>query len=178
MYIRKLVGKRCFLSPIDCNDAEKYAVWLNDQEVVKNLTLSTAVISVENEKGFLQILAKDHNYGIIDLSTEQLIGNVGLMDINYIHKTAEIGVFIGNRDYWDKGYGTEALSLLLDYAYQTLNLNSIILRVYAYNARAIRCYEKVGFKKVGEIREAVIRNRKTYNIILMDILPADFYDQR
>lgn len=104
-----------------------------------------------------------------------LIGNVGFVAINYIHRTGEAGIFIGNKEYWSKGYGYEALSLLIDYAYKVLNLNSIMLRVYSYNKRAIGCYEKVGFKKIGEIREAHIYNLKIHNVILMDLLPEDFY---
>jgi len=175
MYVKKLTGKKCFLSPIEISDAEKYAAWLNDQEVVKNLTLSTAIVTVEGEKEFLSSLSKGHHYGIIDLSTEQLIGNLGLMDINHIHRTAEIGIFIGDKDYWGKGYGSEALSLLIDYAYQTLNLHNIMLRVYSFNERAIKCYESIGFKKIGVIRESIIQNRTMHNVVLMDILPIDFY---
>ena len=69
------------------------------------------------------------------------------------------------------------MRLLLDYAYKTLNLHNIMLKVYAYNERAIKCYEKTGFKKAGEIREALIRNGKKHNIVLMDIVPDDFYAQ-
>lgn len=175
MYIKKLIGQKCFLSPIDINDAEKYTIWLNDQEVLNNLSLSSTVITVEEEKVLLSSLSKEHNYGIIDSSTEQLIGNVGLMSINHIHQSAEIGIFIGNKDYWGKGFGTEALRLLIDFAYQTLNLHNIMLRVYSYNKRAISCYEKVGFKKIGLIRESITKNKKRHDTVLMDILPDYFY---
>lgn len=169
MYIKKLIGKKCFLSPMEMNDAEKYAGWLNDQEVVHYLRASTAVISVEAEKVFLSSLSKEHNYGIIDLKSGQLIGSTGLVNIDHINQTAEIGIFIGNKDYWGKGYGSEALSLLITYAYQTLNLHNIMLRVYSYNERAIKCYEKIGI-----IRSAVNKNRQKYDILLMDMLPDDF----
>lgn len=178
MHIQKLVGTKCYLAPIDLNDAEQYTIWLNDQEVVKYLTLSNAVITVESEKAVLPALANEHNYGIIDLQTEQLIGNVGLIGIDNVHKTCEIGIFIGNKDFWNKGYGSEALCLLINYAYQTLNLNNIMLRVYSYNERAIKCYEKIGFKHIGRIREAKIRNQTKYDVVLMDILPGDFYSMQ
>jgi RimJ/RimL family protein N-acetyltransferase len=175
MHIKKLVGAKCYLAPLDLGDAEQYAIWLNDQDVAKFLTLSTAVITVDNEKAILPSLANEHNYGIIDMQSEQLIGNVGLVNMDNIHKTCEIGIFIGNKDYWSKGYGSEALSLLINYAYQTLNLNNLMLRVYSYNERAIKCYEKIGFRRIGAIREAKIRNRQKHDIILMDMLPDDFY---
>ena len=176
MYIKKLIGTQCYLSPLNLEDAEQYAVWLNDVEVIENLQLSSSIISVEGEREFLKKLAQEHNYGIIDLKTNHLLGNVGFIDINHLHRTAEIGIFIGDKRYWGKGYGQEALSLLLDYAFKKINLHSILLRVYDFNQRAIACYEKVGFKRIGEIRESLIRNMEYHNIILMDILPADFYE--
>jgi RimJ/RimL family protein N-acetyltransferase len=175
MYIKKLIGKKCYLSPIDINDAEKYAIWLNDQEIADFLTLSTAVIPVDGEREILQKMSNDHNYAIVDLKTNTLLGNVGLIDINHIHSSAEIGIFIGDKSYWNKGYGKEALSLLIDYAYKKLNLHNILLRTYDFNLRAIACYENIGFKRIGEIRQGIQRNLEFHNIILMDILPNDFY---
>ena len=176
MYIKKLIGTQCYLSPLNIEDAEQYAVWLNDMEVTENLQLISSIIPVDGERELLKKLAQDHNYGIIDKATNELLGNVGFIDINHLHRTAEIGIFSGNKSYWGKGYGREALSLLLNYAFKKLNLHNILLRVYDFNRRAVACYEKVGFKKIGEIRDGLIRNMEYHNIILMDILPADFYE--
>jgi RimJ/RimL family protein N-acetyltransferase len=175
MYFKKLVGEKCYLSPIDINDVDKYTLWLNDLEVIKNLQASSMQIEVNSEKEFLCNLAKEHNYGIIDIKTNELLGNLGLMDLNQINSSAEIGIFIGNKEYWGKGYGTEALRLLIDYAYQYLNLNNIHLRVYEFNTRAIMSYKKVGFKEIGKMRKSLKRGQKYFDIILMDILPEDFY---
>ena len=175
MYFKKLIGKKCYLSPIDVNDAHLYTAWLNDSDVNANLTLASAVISLEAEKEFLQKLAGEHNYAIVDIETDSLIGNAGLQNVSHLHRSAEIGIFIGDKNYWNKGYGTEAVSLLIDYSYAVLNLHNISLKVYSFNKRAIRCYEKIGFKKAGELREALMYGRKAHNIILMDILPDDFY---
>ena len=97
MYVKKLIGTQCYLSPLNLEDAEQYAVWLNDVEVIENLQLSSSIISVEGEREFLKKLAQEHNYGIIDLKTNHLLGNVGFIDINHLHRTAEIGIFIGER---------------------------------------------------------------------------------
>ncbi len=177
MYIKKMTGDKCYLSPLDINDAEKYSIWLNDQEITDYLQLATSVISIEAEREFLQNLSKDHHYAIIDAETNQLLGNVGLININHVHRSAEIGIFIGEKNYWSKGYGKEAMSLLIDYSYKKLNLNNIFLRTYSFNPRAIACYEKIGFKKIGEIRQGIFRNLQYNNIILMDILPEDFYEK-
>ena len=175
MYIKKLIGKKCYLAPMRIEDAEKYAVWANDQEVSEYLNFASSSISLEAERIILDRISKEHNYAIVDSETDELIGSMGLMSINHINRTAELGIFIGNKAYWSKGYGTEAMCLLINYAYQKLNLHNIILNVYSYNERAIKAYEKVGFKKIGARRGALIRNRKMHDIILMDIIPEDFY---
>ena len=177
MYFKKLVGKKCYLSPIDVNDAEIFTAWLNDMELLGNLQLYGAAISLDNEKEFLKNLSKDHNYSIIDTKSDKLIGNCGFLEIDYINQAAEIGIFIGNKTYLNKGYGTEALSLLLDYGFKALNFHNIMLRVYEFNKAAIKCYEKIGFKHIGKRREALHRNSKKHNIIFMDILPNEFYEK-
>jgi RimJ/RimL family protein N-acetyltransferase len=177
MYFKKLVGKKCYLSPIDVNDVEKFTEWLNDLEVTKYLILYPHIISIENEKGFLEKLSKEHTYSVIDNDTNELIGNCGYGDIDHINQTAEVGIFIGNKKYWNKGYGTEALSLLLDYGFKALNLYNIFLKVYSFNERAKKSYEKVGFKIIGKRREALLRNNERHDIILMDILKNEYYEK-
>jgi len=175
MYFKKLVGKKCFLSPMDVNDAEKFTEWLNDLEIVRNLQLYGSVISLENENTFLSKLSKEHNYSIINLETNELMGSCGFLEIDHVNQTAEAGIFIGNRNFWNKGYGTEAFSLLLDYGFKALNLHSVMIRVFEYNKGAIKCYEKIGFRQIGIKREAVLRDLKRHNVIFMDILPDEFY---
>ncbi|MFH0976770.1 MAG: GNAT family protein [Spirochaetota bacterium] len=175
MHIKKLIGEKCYLSPMDINDAERFAVWLNDLEVTLYTKLAPQSLSIESEKGILSSLCKEHNYSIIDKLTNQLIGSCGLLDIDHINQTAEIGIIIGDKNFWNRGYGSEALHLLLNYAFKYLNLFNIMLRVYSANEKGINCYEKIGFKKIGERRKALIRNLQVHNIILMDIIPEDFY---
>ena len=175
MYFKKLVGKKCYLSPIDINDTEKFTEWLCDVEISSNLNLYTRVISLENQKDFLTNLSKEHNYSIINLETEKIIGICGLLDIDQINKTSETAIIIGNKHCWNKGYGTEALSLLIDYGFKALNLHNIMLKVYDFNTLAIKCYEKIGFKKIGIRREALHRNLDKHNVIYMDILSKEFY---
>jgi RimJ/RimL family protein N-acetyltransferase len=177
MYFKKLVGEKCYLSPIDADDVEKFTEWLNDMEILNNLQLYSAVINADNEKLFLNNLAKEHNYSIIDNKTNELIGNCGFLEVDNLNQTAEVGIFIGNKNYWNKGYGTESLSLLLDYGFKALNLHNILIRVYDYNERARKCYKKIGFEEIGIRREALYRNLKKHNIIFMDILPKEFYEK-
>ena len=173
MYFKKLIGKKCYLSPMDTNDAAKFTEWLNDMEVMVTFDPYYSSINLETEKAILESLSKDHNYSIIDLEMDELIGSCGFVNLDHVNQTAETGIFIGNKTYWNKGYGTEALSLLIDYGFKALNLHSIMLRVFEYNKGAIRCYEKIGFKHVGARCESLLRNLERHNMFYMDILPED-----
>jgi RimJ/RimL family protein N-acetyltransferase len=170
-----MIGKKCYLSPIDHADAEQFAAWLNDLEITVHLSLYTGVLNTENEKAFLEKLSREHNYSIIDNETNVIIGNCGYIDLDHVNQTAEAGIFIGNKNYWNRGYGTEALTLLLDYGFKALNLHNIGLRVYAFNKRAIACYKRVGFQAAGKRREALLRGQTRSDILFMDILFDEFY---
>jgi RimJ/RimL family protein N-acetyltransferase len=170
MYFKKMMGSKCYLSPINSDDAEKFTEWLNDLEVTINLTFYNRIINTENEKTFLGKLSQEHNYSIIDKETNELIGNCGYVHLDHLNQTGEIGIFIGNKNYWNRGYGTEALTLLLDYGFKALNLHNIGLTVLSFNKRAIKSYEKVGFKIIGKKREAILRGEERHDLIIMDIL--------
>jgi RimJ/RimL family protein N-acetyltransferase len=173
MYFKKMIGKKCYLSPISIDDADKYTEWLNDNEITQYLSLYPVMISLQGEKELLLSIAKGQNYAIIDLPTNVLIGNCGFVDIDTINRTAEVGIFIGNKDYLNKGYGKEALALLVTYGFNALNLRNIMLKVYSFNKRAIRCYENIGFKIIGKRRNAIERNQNIHDILFMDILYED-----
>ncbi len=175
MYIKKLIGTKCYLSPMELSDAPKYAAWLNDLDVAVFTQIADKSLSVDKERDILAAIGKEHNYGIVDAATDTLIGSCGLMDIDALNRCAEIGIVLGDKSYWGKGYGTEALRLLLDYAFRYLNLHNVMLRVYDYNPRGIACYEKVGFKTIGRRRGAIMRNLAAHDVVYMDIVAADFY---
>jgi RimJ/RimL family protein N-acetyltransferase len=85
-----------------------------------------------------------------------------------------LGIAIGVKTYWGKGYGQEAIRLLLDYGFNLLNLNSVMLGTFSFNERAIHCYRQVGFKEIGRRRQARIIAGKKYDAVLMDILAEEF----
>ncbi|MCL2007457.1 MAG: GNAT family N-acetyltransferase [Treponema sp.] len=179
MYFKKLVGTKCYLSPINENDAEKFTKWLNNLEMTQYLSaLFTKSINVQSERAILERLAKEHNYSIIDIKTNELLGNCGFVNLDHINQTSDVGIFIGNKDYWGKGYGTEALSLLVDFGFRVLNLHCISLIVISFNKRAIRSYEKIGFKIIGKKRESVLMGKDRHDMVYMDILFDEFYAKR
>ena len=175
-YYKKLVGKKCYLSPINVEDADQYCIWLNDLEVASNLLIFDQQLNIEREKLILQDMIKNgaQIFAIIDADSDKLIGNCSLFRINERNRKAEVGIFIGDKEYWSKGYGTEALFLLIDYGFNILNLNNIMLEVFGFNKRAIKSYKKVGFKEIGRRREAVIIAGKKHDEIYMDILADEF----
>ena len=176
MKIRKLIGEKCYLAPISSASAEAYAKWDNDLEVAIPLGdeayISTTVESLQNDLSGV-FSKKSHLYDIVTLKDDLIIGRCMFFDVNQTDKAAKVGIVIGEKDYWNQGYGTEALQLLLEYGFQILNFHNVMLGVYSYNTRAIKCYEKVGFKLVGRRREARIVGARKYDMIYMDLLARE-----
>jgi RimJ/RimL family protein N-acetyltransferase len=175
-YFKKLIGKKCYLSPIRMEDAGIYAKWFNDMETVLYVQPHPNVINLEKEKEFIenQLKSSAPIFGIIDNKTDKIIGNTSLMDINHINGTAMFGIVIGEKEYWSKGFGTEATKLILDYGFNILNLHNIMLGVFDFNKRAIASYKKIGFKEIGKRRGDRLIAGKRYDTIFMDILAEEF----
>jgi RimJ/RimL family protein N-acetyltransferase len=104
------------------------------------------------------------------------IGFVGLDAINWVSGDSWVGIGIGERDYWGKGYGTDAMQVVLRYAFCQLNLHRVSLSVFDYNPRAIRSYEKAGFVREGVEPQFLEREGKRWDVILMGILRSEWKD--
>lgn len=102
---------------------------------------------------------------------------VNLHGIDPINRSAFLGIVIGEKEYWSRGYGTEAITLILDYGFNILNLHSVGLGVIAFNEQAIACYKKVGFKEAGRKRESKFMFGKPHDVVLMDVLAGEFQSQ-
>ncbi len=175
MYFKKLIGEKVYLSPIDKNDYIKYTEWVNDMDVAIGMTFANMLINDESEKMALERLSKEpFNFAIIHKATNQVIGNLGFVKLDYINSLGEVGIFVGDKSYWGNGYGKEALELLIDFGFNLLNLNNIYLRVYSFNTQAIKCYKKIGFKEVGRLREAKQIGGNKYDEVFMDLLAKEF----
>lgn len=174
-YFKKIVGKRIYLSPRNSEDVEKFTNWLNDFEITDYLGRSGNIVTLDAERKYLEENVNSQaTFVIVTLADDKMIGTVSLERIKTGHQSAILGIFIGDKDYLNDGYGTEAIKLILDYGFNYLNLHSISLHVLSCNIRAIKCYEKCGFKKTGKIRENKYINGKYYNTICMDILKSEF----
>ena len=178
-YFKKLVGDRIYLSPKGTTDeeVEKFTEWMNDFQVTDYTGRSAQITTLTGEKEWLESAAKNtenKNFNIIEINENKLIGTVGLEHLNWIDRSAELGIFIGDKDFRGNGYGTEAINMLLEYGFRYLNLHSIRLDLISVNERAHKCYLKCGFKDTGCSREAIFINGKYYDKLHMDILENEF----
>lgn len=178
-YYKKLVGDRIYLSPVAYTEeaVDKFTGWMNDFNVTDYINGSSDITTYLNEREWLdrasrRIDVKDFN--IIDIKTNKLIGSVGLAKFNYISRSATLGIFIGDDEYRSNGYGTEAIKLVLEFAFKYLNLHSVSLDLIEVNEKAHKCYLKCGFKDTGMSRDAIYLNGKYYNRLHMDILESEF----
>ena len=179
-YFRKLEGERVYLSPMNPDDAEIYTKWMNDPEVSGYLGNYWAMVSLPVEREFLANAAKgngSHIYGIVLRDGDRLIGNIGLKDIHPTYRTATLGIFIGEAEDRSKGYGAEAIRLLADYGFRWLGLRNIDLHVNSNNPRAIRCYEKAGFREYGRRHGAVYADGRFIDDVAMELTAAEWLPQ-
>jgi len=174
-YFRKLIGEKCYLSPVSLEDTEKYTEWINDLEIGQFLLFSSEVHDLDSEREALKaLMQKDKVFAIVEKDTNKVIGNCGLHGVSNVHRRADFGIFIGEKTYWNQSIGFEATTLTLDYGFNIMNLNNITLEVIEYNQRAIRCFEKAGFQYVGKRRDLIFMAGKYHNVLIYDILASDF----
>ncbi|MGI5898671.1 MAG: GNAT family N-acetyltransferase [Christensenellales bacterium] len=175
-YFRKIPGERLYLSPLDVDDTgihTRWAEWMNDKTVAEHYGGHHNLVTLSSAKKTLEEL-KGYRFAIILLDGDVLIGHISLHDIDHLNRNAFLGIFIGDEKHRGKGYGGEAVRLVLDYGFKTLNLHSIMLSVHADNYAGIACYKKVGFREAGRRREWIFKHGKYFDKIYMDILAHEF----
>lgn len=115
-----------------------------------------------------------YSFSIRSLEDDRVIGNVDLSGIDWPSGNAWVGIGIGERDQWGKGYGGDAMNLILRFAFETLSLRRVSLTVFQYNERAIHSYEKAGFKLEGRLRQWMQRAGQRYDLIFMGVLRGEW----
>ena len=177
-----IYGERIRLRAITRADLPLFVEWLNDSEVTHGL-IHYLPFSLEDEESWFEGMRKtpqEEHPLMIDICSEEgweAIGDCGLFDIDWRIRQAEFGIVIGAKQHWNKGYGTEALKLMIQHGFNALNLNRIHLRVYETNPRAIRSYEKAGLTLEGRKRQAHFDNGKYIDVLLMSILRAEWQEK-
>ena len=176
-FFKKLVGDNIYLSPqyADEEIIERFTEWLNDFETTDYTGKSASVITIEDERKYFENPKEnDCAFFIVRLEDNELIGTIGLHNIDHINRRATFGIFIGDKSGRNKGLGTEATRLILEYGFKYLNLKNINLDVMEFNERAQACYKKCGFKEYGRRRESEFLCGKYYDRVSMDILAEEF----
>ncbi|MDA3809198.1 MAG: GNAT family protein [Spirochaetaceae bacterium] len=175
-YFKKISGEKVYLSPVNPDDYEIFGTWINDLSISCGTGGSSGNYSLAKEKETLEKLASEgHNYAIIDNSDNTVLGISSLFDIDHLHRKAEMGIFIGDKNNHNKGYGKEAIELILSYGFKVLNLHNIMLKVFSFNKNAIEAYKKSGFNEFGRRHESFQINGKLYDDVYMEILRKDFH---
>ncbi len=170
-YFKKIVGESIYLSPINPNDSEKYTKWLNNANITRFLSVHNQMVSLFGEREYLEKASKeDAHFAIVNLSNDELVGSIAFDKIDYKNGCAELGIFIGEEDNLSKGYGSEAIKLLLDFGFNQLRLHSVMLTVLSDNQRAINCYTKCGFREFGRRQESIYCDGKYIDLIYMEII--------
>ncbi len=177
-FVRKLVGTLTYLSPLEPQAAELWYRWHNDLETGL-LTSSPGHRTPGTLSEYQQTIArfldqKAHAFLIVDAANDRPIGWCALFVTDMPNRRALLSALIGEKEYWGKGFGEDALRALLRYGFHIVNLNSIELVVHDDNPRAQRCYEKLGFRVVGRRRQARILGSRRLDVLIMDLLAEEF----
>jgi diamine N-acetyltransferase len=178
-----IVGERIRLRAVERSDLPRYVEWLNDPQVTSGVGRFLPMGIEEEEQWCTNMLERDpieRPFAIDVLVDEDWshIGGCGLFGFNHQARCAELGIMIGARNFWDQGFGSEVIELLLQYGFQTLNLHRIFLHVHAFNERAIRVYRRLQFIEEGRLRDHHYFNGQYCDTLIMSILREEWQEGR
>lgn len=176
-----LIGERIVLREYRMDDLPHIRKWVNDPEVVGTLSDIFLYPQTANDtEGFLRMMvdgtAESKGFVISEKGTLAYIGQIDLHRIDWKNRNAVLGIVIGRKDLHNRGIGCEAIRLLQTFAFRSMNLHRLELEVYEFNKRAIRCYQKAGFREEGRLRRKLYRDGRYWDVLLMGIL-RDEYEQ-
>jgi RimJ/RimL family protein N-acetyltransferase len=175
-----LRGNSIAIGPVMPDDIGTLFLWRNDADAAK-WDFAYRPMDCIAYAHWLERLGNDNSailFAIRKLGARQLMGFVGFGDIHPVHRSAELGVRIGCEADRGKGYGKEAVALALHYAWQSLNLNRVQLKVFAHNTRAVRSYHAAGFEQEGVMRRAAFIDGNWVDVLIMSVLrPAKDADE-
>jgi [ribosomal protein S5]-alanine N-acetyltransferase len=173
-----LAGSQVYLRALERADLnETYLAWLNDPEVTRYLETGVFPSTLEDLEKFYETVTGSRSQvilAIVDKKSDRHIGNVKLGPIDWIHRRAVFGILIGEKKFWGRGIGEEVTRLMVEYAFQRLNLNRVTLGVTAEHQPAVRCYEKVGFRVEGRIREDLFKDGEYKDRLWMGLLRSEY----
>ena len=169
-------GEKIYLRPFEQEDLLTVTKWFSDSEILGLIGENKPSSLKDIEKHFEKIRNDDSRrwFAICRIDNNKLIGECGLLRIYFPWRTSDLTMIIGEKDEWGKGYGREAIKLLLDYAFFYLNLNRIAIGVVGFNQRAIKFYSRIGFVKEGVQRDGYFFNNEYHDFIMMSFLKREY----
>lgn len=168
---------KVYLRALELNDYKTSVKWRNDDDIIRRLGGGKFFVSEEIEKNWVQNTIsqnRDIKLAICTVDGDEYIGNVYLTDIDYINRKATSHILIGNHAFWNGGYGTEAMHLLLDYAFNHKNLHRVQAIVLSDNIGSCKMHEKLGYKKEGLLIQSIYKYGEYKDQIIYGLLKADY----
>ena len=172
-----LEGKITNLRPLAAGDVERAYTWINDREVTVNLAARYPFSRKDEVRWLEEGPANSFEDGLrvaIETKDGVHIGNMDLTEVKPEDRKASLGIMIGEKEYWDGGYGTDAIITILKFGFHEMNLNRIWLHVFEFNDRARACYVKCGFQEEGRLRQHYYAKGRYWDSIVMAILRNEF----
>ncbi|NIM93519.1 MAG: GNAT family N-acetyltransferase [Anaerolineales bacterium] len=174
-----IFGEKIRLRSVEREDLPRFVRWLNDPDVKSGLGLFLPLGMSEEEKWFEANVDKDPIERALAIDVKEgdewvHVGSCGFFDFDQLAHNAELGILIGNKDYWDQGIGTDTVKALVRHGFETLNLHRITLQVFAFNQRAIKVYDNLGFVHEGRLREHFYRSGEYHDIVMMGLLRQEW----
>lgn len=176
-----LIGEKTYLRLLDETDADLVTTFRNNPDVWNNLA-NIFPVSFEEELVWINKRSKPSSnsfiFAVVLKETEELIGSMGINDIDWISRTAVTGTLIGRTDLHGKGYATDAKKILLNWAFNVLNLRIVYSRVYSFNKASLRYAEKSGYKEIARFPESTFRNGKYHDLVTLQITQEEWFSRK
>ena len=172
-----MVGEKIYLRPFSQDDSAYVKRWFDDPEIRK-LTGEVKALSLEETEEFYERLrtSTDRVWFVIVLKDDdRVIGEAGLLRIFMPWRNTDVSIIIGEREEWGKGYGTETGRLLLNYAFKRLGMHRVSIGVVGFNERALRFWERLGFKEEGIQKDGYLYDGRYSDFIMMSLLENDYW---
>jgi len=167
-------GEKVCLRAYREEDIPKATSFVNDEELKKLLVTNIPFpMTLWEEEEWIKSQKSNqdgnYNFAIEDIETKKYIGGCGIQEVNWLSRVATVGIMIGDKEYWGKGYGTDAMKVLIDFIFNKMNIRKIRLSTFSFNMRARKSYEKCGFEVEGILKDEIFKDGKYYDEIIMSV---------
>jgi RimJ/RimL family protein N-acetyltransferase len=175
-----LAGENIYLSPLDMDHVnENYLKWINDEEVIQFLEIAFPT-TMEKLEGYVKSILDNPNclfLAIIERETQKHIGNLKIGPIDWISRIAGHGILIGDKSSWGKGYASEAIKLLVKYAFRNLNLHKVWSIIVDSHMASIKAHQNAGFRIEGKLKQHLFKSGKYVDAAIISITSDEYFRQ-